>query len=146
MGQLLPGTPTSPGDGQLGQALPGGEIYLSFPGPGRRLAARTAAEIGEHIEQFSTPNSRQCHAGRAPVTRRSGKRDLVVAHRLACHRYLAGAVHKRAFASLRRSAWAKDFYNTQRARGKNHHAALRALDDLCQGVCGHGTRVSMIIV
>jgi hypothetical protein len=34
----------------------------------------------------------------------------VVAHRLACNRYLADAVHKRAFASLRRSAWAREVY------------------------------------
>jgi len=32
-----------------------------------------------------------------------GKRDLLVAHRLACNRYLADAVHKWAYASLRRS-------------------------------------------
>jgi len=127
MGQLLLGTPGGAPEDQPGQAFPGGEIYLSFPGLGRRLAARIAGEIGEHIEQFTTPNSLQCYAGRAPVTRRSGKRDLVVAHRLACNRYLADAVHKWAFASLRRSAWAKDFYDAQRARGKNHNAALRAL-------------------
>jgi transposase len=94
MGQLLLGSSTSPEEDQPGQAFPGGEIYLSFPGLGRRLAARIAGEIGEHIEQFTTPNSLQCYAGRAPVTRRSGKRDLVVAHRLACNRYLADAVHK----------------------------------------------------
>jgi len=127
MGQLLLGTPSNPAEDLPGQAFPGGEIYLSFPGLGRRLAARIAGEIGAHVEQFTTPNSLQCYAGRAPVTRRSGKRDLVVAHRLACNRYLADAVHKWAFASLRRSAWAKDFYDTQRARGKNHNAALRAL-------------------
>jgi transposase len=137
MGQLLLGTPASPEDDQPGQAFPGGEIYLSFPGLGRRLAARIAGEIGEHIEQFTTPNSLQCYAGRAPVTRRSGKRDLVVAHRLACNRYLADAVHKWAFASLRRSAWAKDFYDAQRARGKGHHAALRALGNRWLEVLWH---------
>ena len=103
---------------QPGQAFPGGEIYLSFPGLGRRLAARIAGEIGEHIGQFTTPNSLQCYAGRAPVTRRSGKRDLVVAHRLACNRYLADAVHKWAFASLRRSGWAREFYDAQRAAAR----------------------------
>jgi transposase len=137
MGQLLLGTPASPEEDQPGQAFPGGEIYLSFPGLGRRLAARIAGEIGEHIEQFTTPNSLQCYAGRAPVTRRSGKRDLVVAHRLACNRYLADAVHKWAFASLRRSAWAKEFYDTQRARGKSHHAALRALGNRWLEVLWH---------
>jgi len=129
MGQLLVGNPSGPDQDQPGQTFPGGEIYLSFPGLGRRLAARIAGEIGEHIEQFTTPNSLQCYAGSAPVTRRSGKRDLVVAHRLACNRYLADAVHKWAFASLRRSAWAKEFYDSQRARGKSHHAALRALSN-----------------
>ena len=139
MGELLLGPHTGPqqAEDQPGQAFPGGEIYLSFPGLGRRLAARIAGEIGEHIEQFTTPNSLQCYAGRAPVTRRSGKRDLVVAHRLACNRYLADAVHKWAFASLRRSAWARDFYDAQRARGKNHHAALRALGNRWLEVLWH---------
>ena len=137
MGELLLGTPGQPTEDQPGNAFPGGEIYLSFPGLGRRLAARTAGEIGEHIKQFTTPNSLQCYAGRAPVTRRSGKRDLVVAHRLACNRYLADAVHKWAFASLRRSAWAREFYDAQRARGKNHHAALRALGNRWLEVLWH---------
>jgi transposase len=137
MGHLLLGTPASPEEDQPGRAFPGGEIYLSFPGLGRRLAARIAGEVGEHVEQFTTPNSLQCYAGRAPVTRRSGKRDLVVAHRLACNRYLADAVHKWAFASLRRSAWAKEFYDTQRARGKTHHAALRALGNRWLEVLWH---------
>ena len=129
--------PRPAAEDQPGQAFPGGEIYLSFPGLGRRLAARIAGEIGEHIGQFTTPNSLQCYAGRAPVTRRSGKRDLVVAHRLACNRYLADAVHKWAFASLRRSAWAREFYDAQRARGKNHHAALRALGNRWLEVLWH---------
>jgi transposase len=137
MGHLLLGTLGGPAEDQPGQGFPGGEIYLSFPGLGCRLAARIAGEIGEHIEQFSTPNSLQCYAGRAPVTRRSGKRDLVVAHRLACNRYLADAVHKWAFASLRRSAWAKEFYDAQRVRGKSHHAALRALGNRWLEVLWH---------
>ena len=138
MGELLLGQASEPqAEDQPGNAFPGGEIYLSFPGLGRRLAARIAGEVGEHIEQFTTPNSLQCYAGRAPVTRRSGKRDLVVVHRLACNRYLADAVHKWAFASLRRSAWARAFYDAQRARGKNHHAALRALGNRWLEVLWH---------
>jgi transposase len=120
-----------------GQALPGGEIYLSFPGLGRRLAARIAGEIGEHVERFTTPNSLQCYAGSAPVTRRSGKRDFVVAHRLACNRHLANAVHTWAFASLRRCAWAKQFYDTQKARNRSHHGALRALGNRWLEVLWH---------
>jgi hypothetical protein len=72
MGQLLLGAPRprggvlpAPADRDRGQAVPGGEIYLSFPGLGDRLAARIAGEIGDHPEQFQTPNSLQCYAGQA---------------------------------------------------------------------------------
>jgi hypothetical protein len=51
----------------------------------------------------------------------------VVASRLAHNRYLGGAVQQWAFCSLRRSGWAREFYDSQRARSKGHQAALRAL-------------------
>jgi len=111
----------------LGQAFPAGKVYLSFPGLGDRLAARVADEIGDHIYQYQSPNALQCYAGKAPVTRRSGKSELVVACRLACNRHLAAAVQQWAFCSLRESSWAREFYDAQRARGKPHQAALRAL-------------------
>ena len=114
-------------DPDPGNAFPGGEIYLSFPGLGDRLAARVAGEIGEHVDQFDSPNGLQCYAGRAPVTRRSDKSDFVVARRLAHNRYLGDAVHQWAFCSLTRSAWAREFYDSKIAAGKSHHAALRAL-------------------
>ena len=106
--------------------MPGGEIYLSFPGLGDRLAARIAGEIGDHPEQFQTPNSLQCYAGQAPVTRRSGKRELLITRRLACDRHLADAVHKWAFASLRRSTWEGLLRQPTQPR-QDHHAALRTL-------------------
>jgi transposase len=132
MGQLLLGVPRArragqPREDQPGQALPGGKVYLSFPGLGDRLAARVAGEIGDHIDQYQSPNALQCYAGKAPVTRRSGKSELVVATRLACNRYLADAVQQWAFCSLRCSGWAREFYDSQRVRGKSHHGALRAL-------------------
>lgn len=130
MGELLVGAARSraktPKDDQRGPTVPGGEIYLSFPGLGDRLAARVAAEIGD-IANFDTPNGLQCYAGKAPVTRRSGKSELVVANRLACNGHLRDACQQWAFCSLRGSGWAREFYDTQRARGKGHHAALRAL-------------------
>jgi transposase len=132
MAALLLGAPRrgrakQPREEELGQAFPGGKVYLSFPGLGDRLAARVAGEIGDHVEQFGSPNALACYAGKAPVTRRSGKSELVVATRLACNRYLAAAVQRWAFCSLEQSGWAREFYDAQRARGKTHHAALRAL-------------------
>jgi transposase len=88
MAELLVGAPRQgrtrqPREDQPGQALPGGKVYLSFPGLGDRLAARVAGEIGDHIDQYQSPNALACYAGKAPVTRRSGKSELVVATRLA---------------------------------------------------------------
>jgi transposase len=142
MGQLLLGAPRygrahQPRSDQPGQAVPGGKVYLSFPGLGDRLAARVAGEIGDHPEQVQSPNALGCYAGKAPLTRRSGKSELVVACRLACNRYLADAVQQWAFCSLRCSGWAREFYDAQRARGKTHHAALRALGNRWLEVLWH---------
>jgi transposase len=132
MGELLLGGPRTGRDHTVkdpdpGNAIPGGEIYLSMPGLGDRLAARVAGEIGDHIEHYPTPNALQCYAGTAPVTRRSGRSDFTVARRLAYNHYLGNAVQQWAFCSLTRSPWARDFYNTKIRTGKSHHAALRAL-------------------
>jgi transposase len=133
MGQLLIG----PGDDPLGEVFPDGEIYLSMPGLGARLAARVAGEIGDHPGQFDTPNGLQCYGGKAPVTRRSGSSEYLVARRLACNRYLDAAVQDWAFCSLRWSGWARDYYDAQRARGKSHHAALRALGNRWLNILWH---------
>jgi transposase len=140
MGELLLGAPRTrsmnPTGAEPGPVVPGGEIYLSFPGLGDRLAARVAGEIGD-INNFETPNTLQCYAGKAPVTRRSGKSELVVANRLACNGHLRDAVQQWAFCSLRGSGWAREFYDAQRARGKTHHAALRALGNRWLEVLWH---------
>lgn len=132
MGELLLGERRAGRDHTMqdpdpGKTFPGGTIYLSFPGLGDRLAARVAGEIGEHIDQFDSPNGLQCYAGRAPVTRRSGKNDFVVARRLAHNRYLGDAVHQWAFCSLTKSGWAREFYDAKIAAKKSHHNAPRAL-------------------
>jgi transposase len=141
MGALLLGAPRTgranqPGDDR-GPAVPGGEIYLSFPGLGDLLAARIAAEIGDAISQFDSPNALQCYAGKAPVTRRSGKSEFVVVHRLACNRYLADAVQQWAFCSLLRSGWAREFYDAKITTGNSHHKALRALGNRWLEVLWH---------
>jgi transposase len=145
MGELLLGGPRTGRnrtvkDPDPGKAFPGGEIYLSFPGLGDRLAARVAGEIGDHIEQFATPNALACYAGAAPVTRQSGKSQFVVARRLAYNRYLGDALDQWAFCSLSRSGWAREFYDVQVAKGKTHHGALRALGNRWLEVLWHCLR------
>jgi Transposase/Transposase IS116/IS110/IS902 family len=147
MGELLLGSPRygrakTPKDPDQGKAFPGGEIYLSMPGLGDRLAARVAGEIGEHFEQFTTPNALQCYAGRAPVTRRSGRSEFTIARRLACNRHLGEAVQQWAFCSLSRSAWAREFYDAKIAAGDSHHAALRKLGNRWLEVLWHCLHLS----
>jgi transposase len=142
MGELLLGAPRTGRDKTAkdpdpGKAFPGGEIYLSMPGLGDRLAARIAGEIGEHIEQYATPNALQCYAGRAPVTRRSGRSEFVVARRLAYNRHLGEAVQQWAFCSLTRSAWAREFYDEKIAAGDGHNSALRKLGNRWLEVLWH---------
>ncbi|MGW4126494.1 IS110 family transposase [Nocardia sp. NPDC004711] len=127
LGDVRHGRDKQPRNPDPGKAVPGGEIYLSFPGLGDVLAARIAGEIGDHITQYSSANALQCYAGTAPVTRRSGRSEFVVARRLAHNRYLGAAVHQWAFCSLKASKWAREFYNSKIAKGKSHHSALRAL-------------------
>jgi transposase len=110
------------GDG----AHPDGEVLLSLPGLDARLAARVLGEIGDRRERFPTPSSLQCYAGTAPVTKASG-RSRAVAARWACNRFLRQALLRWAFCSLPRSAWARSFYDGQRAAGKGHFKAIRAL-------------------
>ena len=62
---------------QPGRSVPGGKVYLSFPGLGDRLAARVLGEIGDHPEQFGSPNALACYAGKAPVTEQSSKSQLM---------------------------------------------------------------------
>ncbi len=148
MGELLLGAPRTgraktPKDPDPGKAFPGGEIYLSMPGLGDCLAARVAGEIGEHLEQYATPNALQCYAGRAPVTRRSGRSEFTIARRLACNHHLGEAVHQWAFCSLSRSAWAREFYDTKIAAGDAHHAALRKLGNRWLEVLWHCLRLGV---
>jgi transposase len=68
----------------------------------------------------------QSYSGIAPVTRRSGK-STSVRRRWACPKFLRQTFHEFARCSISQSVWASAYYRMQRARGKKHHAAVRAL-------------------
>ena len=73
------------------------------------------------------PNGLQCYAGQAPVTRRSGKSDFVVARRLAHNHYLGDAVHNGRSAASPEAAGPASSTTARSPPGKSHHNALRAL-------------------
>jgi transposase len=102
------------------------DIFDSFPGAGDVCAPRLAAAFGTDRSRWDSASELQSHSGIAPVTERSGK-ALWVHHRLGCPKFIKQTFHEFADQSIRFSEWARAYYDQMRARGKDHHAALRAL-------------------
>jgi transposase len=115
---------------------PDAEIVRSLPGLGVILGARVVGEFGDDPTRYHHPKARKAYAGTAPVTRASGKRQLVVA-RLARNRRLADACYLWAFSALGASPGARGYYDRCRAAGQSHPQALRALANRLVGIL-HG--------
>jgi transposase len=115
---------------------PDAEIVRSLPGLGVVLGARVVAEFGDDPTRYANPKARKNYAGTAPITRASGKRQVVVA-RLARNRRLADACYLWAFSALGASPGARAYYDRLRAAGTTHQQALRALANRLVGVL-HG--------
>ncbi|MGV9387482.1 IS110 family transposase [Nonomuraea sp. NPDC003707] len=112
------------------------EIYLSQPGLGVILGARVLSEFGDDSTRYGDARARKNYAGTSPVTRRSGKKKVVLA-RFVHNDRLIDALGRQAFAAMLCSPGARAFYDQQRARGVGHHAALRQLANRLVGIL-HG--------
>uniref|UniRef100_UPI0038B38DC2 transposase n=1 Tax=Jatrophihabitans cynanchi TaxID=2944128 RepID=UPI0038B38DC2 len=128
---------------QLGQVVdehfgrhPAADIYLSQPGLGVVLAARTLGEFGDDTGRFASARARKNYSGQSPITRASGKKSIVLA-RYATNRRLGSALHQQAFSALNGSPGARAYYDAIRGRGIGHHAALRQLANRLVGIL-HG--------
>lgn len=106
-------------------AHPDADIITSFPGLSVLSGARVLAEIGDDRKRFADARAMKAYAGAAPVTRASGRSDVVVARTVKNQR-LASAGHMWAFAALRTQA-PRAHYDRRRAGGERHTAALRNL-------------------
>lgn len=102
------------------------EIFRSFPGAGQQLAPRLACAFGSVRERYEHAVEVSERSGIAPVLHRSGK-TAVVKMRWACPTFLRQTFHEYAKVSIKQSAWARAYYDQQRARGQEHQAAVRAL-------------------
>jgi transposase len=101
-------------------------LFGSFPGAGPALAPRLMAAFGSDRDRFQDASEIQKFTGIAPVTEKSGTATWI--HwRLACSRFLRQTFHEFAGCSILHSDWARAYYDQLKARGKSHHAALRAL-------------------
>ena len=115
---------------------PDAEILTSQPGLGPVLGARVLAEFGDDHDRYADAKARKNYAGTSPITRASGTRRVVLA-RYARNKHLADAAHQWAFCALTASPGARAHYDSLRARGTGHHAALRQLGNRLVGIL-HG--------
>jgi Transposase IS116/IS110/IS902 family len=115
---------------------PDAEIVTSRPGLGPVLGARVLAAFGDDRHRYADARAGTNYAGTSPITRAAGTRTVVLA-RYARAKHLAAATHQWAFCALTASAGARTGYDTIRACGVSHHAALRQLANRLVGIL-HG--------
>ena len=101
-------------------------LMKSLPGAGQNYAARLTAALGPERERWQSADELAQLSGVAPVIERSGQ-SCRVRWRYFCPKFLRQTFHEYAGESIRHSFWARAYYEQQRAKGKSHHAAVRAL-------------------
>jgi transposase len=115
---------TEPAEGQKNEQRDV-TIIQTMPGIGVIVAATLLGEAAGPLRERDYPALRSL-AGVAPVTRRSGKKLLVVM-RTACHPRVRSAVYHWARVAVQHDAIARARYAALRARGKSHGHALRVV-------------------
>ena len=112
---------------ELVLAHPDGGLFGSLPGAGPVLIPRLIVAFGTQRDRYQAAYQVQCYSGIAPVKEASGKTERVH-FRLACPKFLRQTFHEFATHSIRRSEWARAYYEHLRGdEKKSHHAAVRAL-------------------
>tara|TARA_R110002167_G_C12635980_1_gene647980 strand:- start:40 stop:1284 length:1245 start_codon:yes stop_codon:yes gene_type:complete len=102
------------------------DIFTSFPGTGPCLAPRLLAVLGEDRARFNSSEEVQNYTGLSPVTERSGQKNWV--HwRWQCSKFVRQSFIEWSAKSVHQSYWAGLYYAQQRAKGKSHQTAVRAL-------------------
>ncbi len=101
-------------------------LFASLPGAGKVYASRLLTAMGSKRERWQAADELLCFSGVAPVIERSGKSSWT-RWRYFCPKFIRQAFVEYAGESIRHSEWAKAFYVSQKAKGKSHQAAVRAL-------------------
>lgn len=102
------------------------DLFASLPGAGKVYASRLLVALGSNRERWATAAELLCFSGVAPVIERSGKSSWT-RWRYFCPKFTRQAFVEYAGESIRHSEWAQAFYVAQKAKGKSHQAAVRAL-------------------
>jgi len=101
-------------------------IFESLPGAGSVLAPRLLVAFGSQRERYHNASEVQTYSGIAPVMEKSGRKQWIH-FRWACPKFLRQSFHEWASHSIGYSVWARNYYQQQRNKGQDHHAAVRAL-------------------
>jgi transposase len=105
---------------------PEAALFQGLPGAGPATAPRLLAAFGTDRSRYPNASSLQKYAGIAPVKQKSG-RQLWIHWRWNAPKFLRQTFVEWAGQSVPKCAWAKAYYQQQRAAGKHHQATLRAL-------------------
>lgn len=103
-----------------------GAVFRSLPASGQIMSAKLLAVMGDNKALYESCGEIQALAGLVPVIKESGKTSYAV-FRHACNKEYREAITWYAFCSIKKSSWAKEFYNRKREEGKRHFEALRLL-------------------
>lgn len=125
--QLLTALAAAPAQDELGEHRDV-EILQSLPGVGRMVAATMLTEATGPLADRDYVTLR-AQAGAAPVTKRSGKRAMLVHMRYACKGRLRDALYHWSRTSIQHDQGARTYYDALRARGHHHARALRSVAD-----------------
>ena len=101
-------------------------LFAALPGSGTVYSSRLLAAFGTKRERFLCADEMARLSGIAPVIERSGQ-STWIRWRYFCPKFLRQSFVEYAGESIKHSFWARAFYAAQRAKGKSHQAATRAL-------------------
>ena len=101
-------------------------LFAVLPGAGPVYSARLTAAFGSDRGRWTKADELLRFSGIAPVIERSGKQNWI-RWRYFCPKFLRQSFHEYAAESIHHSFWARAYYSMQLAKGKEHHAAVRAL-------------------
>jgi len=82
--------------------------------------------MGSDRSRWTRVEDLLCFSGVAPVIERSGKQNWI-RWRYFCPKFFRQSFVEYAEQSIQHSFWARAYYSMQRAKGKAHNAAVRAL-------------------
>lgn len=116
-------------DRQIAELCAGHEDYHLFasrPGSGTVYSSRLLAAFGTDRGRFQSASEVARYVGVAPVIERSGQ-SCWIRWRYFCPKFLRQSFVEYAGESIKHSFWARAYYAKQKALGKSHQAAVRAL-------------------